>query len=44
MLINVLQQSLLAAKTKETFAWYISPAAILLAGFIAFKVMDGIFS
>jgi len=42
MMVNVLQQSLLAAKTKETFAWYIAPVGIVLAGWLANKVVSNL--
>lgn len=39
MMIGVFQQSLKAAESKDTLAWFASPAAIILAGYVTFKAM-----
>ena len=38
MLINVFQQSLKSSGTKDAFAWYLSPASILLAFYITIQI------
>jgi hypothetical protein len=40
MLNNILKQSLKASGTKDAVSFFISPASILLAFYLAFKVMD----
>jgi hypothetical protein len=42
MLINVFQQSLKSSGTKDAMAWYLSPAAILLAFYVTFKISKGL--
>jgi hypothetical protein len=42
MLINVFQQSLKSSGTKDAMAWYLSPAAILLAFYETFKISKGL--
>ena len=42
MLINVFQQSLKSSGTKDAMAWYLSPAAILLAFYVTFKISKGV--
>lgn len=43
MLTNIFQQSLRANNTKDVLAWYLSPAAVVLAGFLTLKISDLIF-
>jgi hypothetical protein len=43
MLINIVQQSVRAAGTKDALCWYLSPAGIFLAGYISFKIMAVMF-
>jgi hypothetical protein len=40
MLVNVLQQSLKASGTKDSMAFFLSPASIILAFYLAFKVLE----
>lgn len=40
MLINILQQSLKASGTRDAIAWYLSPASVLLAIYLTFKVSE----
>jgi hypothetical protein len=42
MMIGVLQQSLTAGGTKDNLAWFVSPAAILLAGYLTSKIVYGL--
>ncbi len=41
MMINVFQQSLTSSGTKDTMAWFLSPAAIILAGYLTSKIVYG---
>jgi len=43
MMINILQQSLRAAGTKDAWNWYMSPAGIFLASYISYKITAGLF-
>src|SRR5690606_30359341 len=38
MFINILQQSLRAAGTRDVLLWYLSPAAVLLSGYFTMKI------
>lgn len=42
-MVNILQQSLLAAKVTETIAWYASPLGILMAFYITSKITKAFF-
>lgn len=42
MMIGVFQQSLKAAGSNDTLAWFVSPAAIILAGYVTSKIMVGL--
>ncbi len=42
MMINVFQQSLKSSGTKDAIAWYLSPASVLLAFYITFKIVKNI--
>lgn len=41
MMIGVFQQSLQAGGTKDAMAWFVSPAAILLAAYLTGKIVVG---
>ncbi len=43
MLFNVVQQSFKASGMKGAIGWYLSPAVIVLAGWLTSKIMDAIF-
>lgn len=43
LLINIIQQSLTGAKSKEAIAWYLSPISLLLAFYIAGKISIALF-
>lgn len=43
MMINVIQQSLRAAKTNENMAWYISPLLVMLAFYATIKIAGAFF-
>jgi hypothetical protein len=42
MLINVFQQSLKSSGAKDAIAWYLSPASVLLAFYVTFKIVKNI--
>lgn len=42
MLVNILQQSLKAAKTKDAVAWYLAPLGILLAFYLTSLVLKNV--
>jgi hypothetical protein len=43
MMVNILQQSLKASGTKDVLAYYLAPAAVLLAWYITLRFMDSMF-
>lgn len=43
-LINIVQQSLKSAGTKDAFAWYLSPITILISFYITTKIAEGLFN
>lgn len=42
-MVNIVQQSLRGSGTKDTLAWYMSPAIVLLSFYISFQVADKLF-
>ncbi|WP_130854991.1 hypothetical protein [Olivibacter jilunii] len=41
-MVNIFQQSLRASGTSDTIGWYISPIAILLAGYLTMKIAQSL--
>jgi putative effector of murein hydrolase len=43
-LINVVQQSLKSAGTKDVLAFYLSPATVMISVYLTYKIAEGLFS